>query len=150
LLIQARHIARKLTELDPSDADLFAERLAILAGSLEELDARIALELAPHRGRTFVVFHPSWGYFADDYGLRQIAIEVDGKDPSDTELSRFQESTRDLGITVVFVQPQISGRSARAVAAAIGARIETLDPLAANVLANLSDTADKIADSLHE
>ena len=101
--------------------------------------------LAPYQGRAFVVFHPSWGYYADDYGLRQIAIETEGKEPSDSEITRIQEETRSLGVSVVFVQPQIAGQSAEAIAGVIGARLETLDPLAPDVVANLRRVTDSIA-----
>jgi zinc transport system substrate-binding protein len=94
-----------------------------------------------------VVFHPSWGYFASDYGLHQLAIEVDGKVPSDAEISGLQRRARELGITVVFVQPQIAGQSLHAVAGSLGARVETLDPLAPDVIANLRHTTTKIAGS---
>jgi zinc transport system substrate-binding protein len=97
-----------------------------------------------------VVFHPSWGYFADDYGLRQLAIEVDGKVPSDAEISRLQRRARELGITVVYVQPQIAGQALHAVADSIGARVETLDPLAPDVIANLRQTATEIAGSFDD
>ena len=85
-----------------------------------------------------------WGYFADDYGLRQVAIEIEGKEPSDRELTRLQILARAEGTAVVFVQPQISGRAARAVAAAIGGRLEQLDPLAPDVAENLRRVAEQL------
>ena len=100
--------------------------------------------LDPYRGRIFVVFHPSWGYFADDYRLEQIAIEIEGKQPSDAELTEIKRATATHGITVVYVQPQIAGQAAHALAEAIGARVETLDPLAPDVPANLRHVADRL------
>ena len=147
LIIQAQRISSALEDLDPGHGETYRARLVELTRELEDLDRWIHELLAPHRGRTFVVFHPSWGYFADDYGLRQLAIEVDGKVPSDAQISRLQRRARELGITVVFVQPQIAGQSLHAVAGSIGARVETLDPLAADVIANLRQTATKIAGS---
>jgi zinc transport system substrate-binding protein len=148
LLVQSRTIAAALIRLDPMHAEDFESRLGSLTAELEALDTSIAATLAPHRGRSFVVFHPSWGYFADDYGLVQIAIEIDGKEPSDAELTELQQRTGALGITTVFVQPQIAGRSADAVAAAIGARVVFLDPLAPDVITNLGQAAEAIAGSL--
>ncbi len=144
---QARTIARALQRLYPDEAASIAERLANVVADLAALDREVEAMLAPHRGRTFVVFHPSWGYFADDYGLEQVAIEVAGKEPSDAEITRLRERLRELGVSVVFVQPQIAGRSARAVAEASGARLEVLDPLRADVVENLRDAAVRIAGS---
>lgn len=145
LAIQARTITETLQRVDPDHAPTYASRLADLQAELDALDAWIVETLTPHRDRSFVVFHPSWGYFADDYGLHQIAIETEGKEPSDAELTQIQEETRSLGVTVIFVQPQIAGQSARAIAGVMGARLETLDPLAPDVIANLRHTTETVA-----
>jgi zinc transport system substrate-binding protein len=147
LILQAKRISAALEELDPGRGEFYSARLAEVANELEDLDRWIREVLAPHQGRTFMVFHPSWGYFASDYGLRQLAIEVDGKVPSDAEISGLQRRARELGITVVFVQPQIAGQSLHAVASSLGARVETLDPLAPDVIANLRHTTTKIVGS---
>jgi len=149
LVVQARLVATTLQRLDPDHARDYIARLADLIAELEELDAWIADTLAPYRGRAFVVFHPSWGYFADDYGLRQVAIEIEGKEPSDIEVTDIQEATREHKISVIYVQPQIAGKSARAIAGVLGARLETLDPLAPDVVANLHHTAEVIAGGFH-
>jgi zinc transport system substrate-binding protein len=117
---------------------------------LDELDETIRRTLAPVRGRSFLVFHPAWGYLADEYGLKQVAIEIEGKAPADHELTALQQFARDEQVNVVFVQPQISGQAADAVAAAIGGRLEVLDPLAADVAANLRRVAGALAEGLGE
>lgn len=150
LVSQANHIAETLKRLDPARAADYDARLGRLTAELRELDGWIRDTLAPYRGRAFLVFHPSWGYFADDYGLRQIAIEIEGKEPSDSELSALQEETRSLGISVVFVQPQIAGKSAHAVAGVMGARLETLDPLAPEIPANLRHVTAVFVDSFDD
>ena len=149
LALQARMVTEALKRLDPSRAKDFDLTLGELLSELDELDRRIKATLAPYRGRAFVVFHPSWGYFADDYGLTQIAIEIEGKEPTDAEITRLQRQVQALDIPVVFVQPQIAGRAARAVADAMGAELETLDPLAAEIPANLERAAKAIAESFH-
>ncbi len=150
LMVQARLLAETLQRMDPERASDYATRLGGLLSELEELDAWIENTLTPYPGRAFVVFHPSWGYFADDYGLRQIAIEIEGKEPSDAELTGIQEQTRALDISFVFVQPQIAGQSARAIAGVMGAQLETLDPLAPDVVANLRRVTDSITRSFHD
>ena len=150
LMIQARLVAETLRQLDPEHARDYQTRLSEVISEFEALDAWIEDTLAAFSGRAFVVFHPSWGYFADDYGLRQIAIETEGKEPSDAELTGIQELARALEISVVYVQPQIAGKSARAIANAMGARVETLDPLAPDVVTNLRHTAEMIAGGFHD
>ena len=147
LAAQARSVAAALAEADPAGRAVYAERLARIEAVLAELDRDLAARLAPYAGRSFFVFHPSWEYFAADYGLEQVAVEREGKEPTDAELTRVLGRAREHGARVIFVQPQIPGRSAAAVARAVGARVETLDPLAADVPANLRAVAERLARS---
>jgi zinc transport system substrate-binding protein len=150
LVSQANHVAEALKRLDPAHQAEYDLRLSELTTELGELDAWIETTLAPFRDRAFVVFHPSWGYFADDYGLRQIAIETEGKEPSDSELTGIQEQTKSLGASVIFVQPQIAGKSAEAIAGVMGARLETLDPLAPDIIDNLRRVTGAIVGSFDD
>lgn len=150
LSVQAQTVADALTQADPDNRFQYQENLANLVRELAELDARIRRRLEPYSGRELFVFHPSWGYFASDYGLEQVAIEVGGREPSDSELTALQQRARRVGTKTVFVQPQIHGRAARAFAESIGAHLEVLDPLAADVSANLLTTADKLVQAFSE
>jgi zinc transport system substrate-binding protein len=148
--VQAQRVAEALSLQDPDRASFYATNLARLESELAELDVWIRSTLAPYRGRVFIVFHPSWGYFAADYGLSQIAIEIDGKEPSDAEITHLQLEAREFGVSTIFVQPEIAGRAARAVADAVGAEVAILDPLAADVPANLRRTTEAIVRSFDE
>jgi zinc transport system substrate-binding protein len=142
LEVQAATIAEALSALDPDGAGLFKENLTRLLADLERLDRELRIRLDPYDGRVFLVFHPSWGYFAHDYGLWQVAIEIEGKIPSDEELTRIQRLARNYDTRVVFSQPQFYRRAAEAVANAIGARVIEIDPLAFDILSNLDHVAD--------
>lgn len=146
LATQAAGVAEALTAIDGDAARHYRDESLQLIEEITAVDEEIAVELAAYRGRAFMVFHPSWGYFAHDYGLRQLAIEIEGKTPSDEELTRIQRLARDEGISVVFSQPQFHHRIARAVAEAIGARVVELDPLAADVVANLRHVTRSLID----
>lgn len=150
LKVQARTVAEALKELDPAHQADYTRNLRELEHELNELHTAISATLAPFRGRGFMVFHPAWGYFADEYSLSQIPIELGGKDPSDHELTRLQQRARSDGIKVIFVQPQIADRAARAIAAVTGCRVEGLDPLAPDVPANLMRVAEVLAASYRE
>ncbi len=150
LKTQAGTIADALSEIDPANRSGYDRNRAAVQQRLDDLDARIVELLEPLSNRAFFVFHPAWGYFADAYGLKQVAIEIEGKQPSDAELTEVQQEARRLGIQVIFVQPQITGQAAHAVAEAVGARVETLDPLAEDVAGNLLGAAEAIARSHQE
>lgn len=148
LAVQAATVAETLAGLDADHADLYQARLEATLAELDALDRDLEGILEPVKGRAFFVFHPAWGYLADDYGLEQVAIEIEGKSPDDAALTRLQRRAREAGVTTIFVQPQTSPRAAEAVAGAIGGRVVSLDPLAADVPENLRRVAREIARSL--
>lgn len=145
LVTVAETVRSALCEHDPDACDGYGARHAELVEELEALDAELAALLEPRRGAELFVFHPSWGYFADAYGLRQVAIESEGKMPSEAELGELAARMRSSGASVLFVQPQIGGSAAAAAAAALDVELEALDPLAPDVLANLRHVAERIA-----
>jgi zinc transport system substrate-binding protein len=143
--IQAATIAKALADADPARADEFRKNLAAVQQDLDRLDARLAAALAPLRGKTFFVYHPAFGYFADAYGLVQAPVEIEGKEPGARQLAALIARAKSEGVRVIFVQPQFSARSAEAVARAIGGAVVPIDPLAGDYEANLLDMADKIS-----
>ncbi len=145
---QAETICEELCRLDSEHEAEYQKNLAALHHALDSLDSAIARALAPLKGRKFYVFHPSYGYFADAYGLKQVAVEVEGKEPSARQLAHLIEQAQADGVKVVFVQPQFSSKSAQALAEAIGGVVVPLDPLAYDYLENLREMADKISRGL--
>lgn len=146
---QARTICDELCRLDPDHAASFRERLVSLLDDLERLDRRIAELLAPFRGREFFVFHPAFGYFAEVYGLTQVAVESGGKEPAAKELASFVRRAEQADVRVIFIQPQFSTRSAEAIAREIDGSVVPLNPLAEDYLANLEHVAKSIRGALH-
>jgi len=147
LATQARTIAATLATRDPAGRDLYERRLGDTVRELEHLDDELQSILSPHRGRAFFVFHPTWGYLASDYGLRQIAIEVEGKAPSDRDLTRLLALARMERPRALLVEPTVSGSGAAAVADAIGARVVRVDSLAPDVPQNLRRFARSLVES---
>lgn len=148
--IQAENIYQGLAQVDPANSNFYAQNKEEFLRELDTLDREIAETLAGLKGRKFMVFHPSWAYFARDYGLEQIPIEIEGKEPSATELARLIETARANGIKVVFVQPQFSSKSAEAIARQIGGKVVPIDPLAREWADNLRDVARTFAQALGE
>jgi zinc transport system substrate-binding protein len=145
---QAEAIRDELKRLRPQHAAEFDANYARLAAELDALDAEIAAVLAPMRGGTMLVFHPSFGYFADAYGLKQVAIESEGKDPGPQYLARLIDQAKESGARVVFVQKQFSTRSAEVIAKEIGGAVVAIDPLAGDYVENLKRMAHAVKDGL--
>ena len=139
--IQAATIRDTLKRLLPVHAAAFDRNHDAFAADLDRLDATLAETMRPLARREMLVFHPSFGYFADAYGLRQVAIEYEGKEPGPRALEGIIARAKAGGIKVVFVQKQFSTRSARAIAEAIGGAVVPIDPLARDYLTNLTELA---------
>ena len=145
VMIQARHIRDALVSIDSARAPEYEANFKSFMAELNMLDRKIKNIFATAKGeKKFLVFHPSWGYFADAYGLTQLAIEIEGKEPKAQEVTQVIEFAARHNIRTVFVQPQFSTRHAEIIAREIGGRIEAIDPLAANWDENLLKTAKAI------
>ncbi len=141
----AAQLLDRLSELDPGHRVVYEKNHRRLAADLAQLDQDIRTLLANLNKRSFMVFHPAWGYFADTYGLQQIAIEVEGKQPGPRSLARLIDSAKAQGVNTVFVDSRISHKHANTVADAIGGRVIIIDPLAEDYVQNLRQVARILA-----
>ena len=142
--LQAIVIAESLIRTDPSNRAVYENNLSLFLDELDRLDRKIK-EILETVGKqnAFLVFHPTWGYFADHYGLTQIPMEAEGKEPGAAYLVEVIRYARNKGVGAVFVQPQFSTKTARVVARETGARVVIADPLAEDWEKNLLDVAEK-------
>jgi zinc transport system substrate-binding protein len=144
----ARNVAEALSDLLPDHRGEIAHGLRNFEQEVDTLDADIRRTFADRHGNRFFVFHPAWGYFAKEYGLVQVAIEREGREPDPKMLATIISEARAAEVRVIYVQPQHSSASASLIADEIGARLETIDPLAYEWTANLRSVAHKIAQGL--
>lgn len=147
LAIHAGNAYDALSRLLPGHAEELKARLDTLRAVLETTDRQVAVRLEPWAGRSILVYHPAFGYFTRRYGLLQVSVEVEGKEPTARQLAGLVELAERLGVRSVFLQPQFSGRAPQALAEAIGGTVVHLDPLAEDYPTNLEAMASRIVDS---
>ena len=138
---QAQQVRNLLQHRLPEFADEFAAGYERLSRELHELDQQISRVLDGVAQRSFLVFHPAWGYFARRYGWQQLAAEHEGKEPNARELAMIIERAMRQGISKVVIQPQNNSKTARALAQAIRGRLVVADPLAEDYFSALRDFA---------
>jgi zinc transport system substrate-binding protein len=138
----------KLVQLYPRYEISFTNHFQQFAEELDELDRKLQALFQSISSKHFLVFHPSWGYFADRYGLVQVPIELEGKTPSAKELASVIDYAKKYKIKHVFVQQQFSRKNAQTVAHAIGGEVVTVDPLAEDYMNNLIKVAQLLAGSM--
>jgi zinc transport system substrate-binding protein len=149
LKIIAANVAAALEKAVPEHADEFRRNQAALGLELDLVDFGLKQALGPFRGQTFYVFHPAFGYFADAYGLRQKAVETEGKAPTPRQLLALIKQARAEGVKIIFLQPQFDARCGQAVANAIDGKVVIIDSLAPDVVKNLDDIAKNVRPSFH-
>jgi zinc transport system substrate-binding protein len=143
VMVQARNILTALQEVDSAHHSVYEANYKAFITMLVELDGELRGILTGKRGLQFIVFHPAWGYFAHAYGLKQVPIEIEGKEPKPAQLKELIEHAQKHQIKVVFVQPQFSSKSAEQVAKEIGGQVAFVDPLALNWAENLREVGTK-------
>ncbi|MFH1123259.1 MAG: zinc ABC transporter substrate-binding protein [Pseudomonadota bacterium] len=148
VMIQARNVLDALVRVDPSHRRRYEENYRVFMGELVDLDLKIRAIFSGKEGVKFMVYHPSWGYFARSYGLTQIPIEMEGKEPRPRQLEELIHMARREGVKVVFVQPQLSSKSANTIARALKGQVMRADPLASNWAENMLEVAEKFRDAL--
>ena len=146
--IQARNILAALQEVDPVHRSVYEANFKAFTKEIDQLDADLKKIFAGKKGLQFMVFHPAWGYFAHAYGIKQVPIEIEGKEPKPAQLKELIQHARENSIKVVFLQPQFSSQSADVVAREIGGQVAFADPLAEDWMTNLRQVADKFRAAL--
>ena len=145
---QAKNIFDALCTLYPLHGKAFEENYQAFINSIDALDATINDTLKEVKNRSFIVFHPSFGYFAARHNLEQIPVEVSGKEVKPNELATIIKEAKEEGAKVVFVSPQFSQKSAQIIAKAIGGKILTIDPLSEKWYENMLNVAKVFASEL--
>ncbi len=135
----AKTIRNSLEQIDPNNKKTYEKNYAAFKKDLKKLDNYIGKTVSPCG---FVVFHPAWGYFAHRYGLTQIALEQEGKEPGPKDIERVINTAKKQHIKLVIVQPQFSEVQAKMIANTIDAKIVILDPLVEDYLNNMRKVAN--------
>ena len=146
--IMVENVYEGLAKIDPGNKTYYAQNRDAYLKELDALDVRIREKLEGKKERNFMVYHPSWGYFAADYNLTMIPVEIEGKEPSAEDLAKLVDLAKEKHVKVIFIQPQSSTRSAQAVAEEIGGEVVAVDPLAKNYITNMDNVSDIFARNL--
>lgn len=112
-----------------ADSSLLDRGYDLLSAEIDSVDNLYKTQLQPFAGKTFMVYHPVLGYVARDYGLMQLPIELEGKEPSVEDIKLLIERAREQKVNLIFVQKEFDTRNAALIAEETGASIETLNPL---------------------
>ncbi|QOG11830.1 metal ABC transporter solute-binding protein, Zn/Mn family [Arcobacter sp. FWKO B] len=142
----AQNIYNELVSVDSANKDIYEANLKAFLEKVDSVDSQIKeiLKDTP-KGAKFMVFHPALGYFAHDYNLTQIAVEVEGKEPKPAVLAKLINEAKEEGIKAIFTQPEFSDKSAKVVADELGIKVIKVSPLNPKWDENLINLAKAIS-----
>jgi len=141
-------IKRELSALDPEHSEYYEKNAEKYIDELEELDIWIKNITDKITNRTFIVYHPSFGYFADDYNLEMLSLEKDGKEATPKTLQEMVDTAKEEGIKVIFYQAEIDSKQTISFAEEIGGKSLMVNPLSEDYIQNLKRMAETFSKEL--
>lgn len=147
VMLQSRTIYRALVEADPDGKAIYDEGFSKWMAKLVSLDRELTSMFAPFKGKTFLVYHPAWSYFAEAYGLQQLAVEKEGKAPGPRDFKNLQGLVAQHDIKFLFVSSEVPQVAEKNVAQQLGLAVDVLNPLAYDWENNIRNVAAKLVSS---
>ena len=144
LIVMTDNTVAELSEVDPDNAAFYRENGEALKAEIKKVNDEVAALLKDVEGKSFVVHHPAFGYFAERFGLKQVPLEIEGKEPGAVDMAKVVDFIKKNNAKAVFMQAQIPDSVIKSVAEETKVRVITLDPLKENVLENIRETASEI------
>lgn len=147
MLVQVSHMAESLKGTFPELKLTIEQNVKSLITRLEALDKEIREILKDSKGKTIFVSHPAYGYFCREYGLNQVSIEFEGKDPTPRQLNDLLEQARKDHVRTIFTQKQYSTKASNLIAEELQAKVVLLDPYSKNYFESMREIAKSIAEA---
>jgi zinc transport system substrate-binding protein len=149
-LIMALSVKEFLCVLDPSQNEKYETNYNLLAFKIKEVDNKARELFSNVPNNCFMIYHPNLAYVARDYGLEEIPVEFEGKEPTPSRMKELIDRARKDNLKTIFVQREYDTKNAKAIAGEIGAHIILIDPLSDNWQKSTSDIIEAIHTSLLE
>ena len=145
--IQASNICKALSNIDEVNSAYYQKNLAKFINLADSVDRVIRENLKGDKNKFILIFHPALAYFCRDYGLTQISIEQDGKEPSPAHMTELVEIAKEKGIKSIFISKEFDTRNAEAIAHEIDGHVVSFDIMSENWPKNLIHLARLIAEN---
>ncbi len=149
VIVMIDTIQKELSALDPQNEEYYKSNAEKYKNELYQLDEQLKEITENINNRTFFIFHPSLGYFADDYNLNMYALEKGGKDATPKTLQEMVDIAKEENIKVIFYQAEIDSKQTTAFAEEIGGKSLKIDPLSADYISNLENIAETFYQELN-
>ncbi|MEI6093382.1 MAG: zinc ABC transporter substrate-binding protein [bacterium] len=142
-LIMAQNTTKILSELMPQHTELFSKNLKIYETKIKVIDIKTKNKYAKLKDKNIYVFHPVFGYIADDYGLKQIPIEIEGKEPSAKQLANLISNFKKQKVSTIFIEPEFSSKIPNTIAKELNAELVSVSIYNEDILTAVEEFVDK-------
>jgi zinc transport system substrate-binding protein len=147
-LIMAAALKEFLCDLRPERKEAYETNYKQLVVKILEIDKRAEENFSKMSGRSFMIYHPNLGYLARDYGLKEVSVEFEGKEPPPSRMKELIDLAREERLNTVFVQKEYDAKNAKAIAGEIGASVKIIDPLSENWYDSTLEIIEQLYSSL--
>jgi zinc transport system substrate-binding protein len=149
-LVMASSIRDFLGELNPLHKQIYDANYQILVSELKQLDDKARGMFTSVKKKSFMIYHPNLGYLARDYGLVEVSVEYEGKEPPPSRMKELIDFARNEGLKTIFVQREYDTKNAQAIADEIGADLVIIDPLSEDWYKSTLDMITALYTSLNQ
>lgn len=146
--IMVENIYDGLIWIDPQSKEYYKKNLESYLSELDKLNDEIIQTFSGKENKKIIVFHPTWTYFAKDYGIEQIPIEEGGKVPTVEGMRNLINQAKEYNLKVIFASPEFSTKSAETIAREIGGSVILISPLEKNYVENIKKVAKAFAGTM--
>ena len=144
LMRMAENVCEAVSRKDSIHATYYQKRLQAFTSQMDSLDLQMRHLTQRLSSRTFLIYHPALGYLARQYGLKQLSVEHDGKEPSAAYMQQLITLCCAEGVKVVFISREHSGKAAQRIAQEIGAQVVEINPLDYDVKGQMISIANEL------
>ena len=140
-------ISQKLAELDTANTHFYTSRTIDFIENTKKISSEIKSKLDSCKNKAFVIYHPSLTEYAEEFGLKQLVIETNGKEPNAMQLSNLIDKAKDMNVKIVFVQQEFDSKLSQSIAKELNAKIVEIDPLGKDALSTILQVTNAIIDN---
>jgi zinc transport system substrate-binding protein len=140
--VMINDIEKQLSTKDPTNKSFYKTNAENYLNKLDKLDADLKSSLLPLKNKAFICYHPAFGYLADDYGLKMVSLEQEGKEATTEDFQKTIDFAKKEGIKTIFYQAEIDSKQSKTFASEIGGKTEMVDPLSSDYINNLEKIAE--------
>jgi zinc transport system substrate-binding protein len=144
VMLMVEIIRDSLVEIDGDNSEIYKENAGEYIEKLKDLDARLKEVFNELDKKSFIIYHPSYGYFADDYGLEMVTVEEEGKVATVDRLKDIIDFAREKDIKVIFYQEEFDASQAETIAKEIGGTAVEVSPLSYDYIEAMEDILEKL------